>query len=169
LAKKAQKYEEKFSELNKETQRLDETVARQTAVISELKFKSSGLIKENEKLRTNIKFLEINGGMRESIGMSRAPVTMNQMNGGNFGMEDEPGEEFNNTYLLELKTGESQMSLDKNNALSHIEIQKRNSMYPQHMRASHVMYGLDSTEQEIKVNLKLIFSSQFSLNLSLFL
>jgi hypothetical protein len=126
-------------------------LVKQINTINEQRLKYEEMRKENESLRTKIRFLEINNGMqaRQSIGIGR-PSTTTQMNGAHLGMEDEAGEEFNNTYLKDLKSGGSEISLD---VFSTAEIQKRNSMYPQHMRGSYAMLGLDRTmgEQELKV------------------
>jgi hypothetical protein len=104
-------------------------------------------------MRSKIRFMEIDGGMQTtgSIGMNRMPSTLSHMNGTSLGMEDEAGEEFNNTYLKELKTGGSELSLD---VYSATELQKRNSLYPQHLRGSYAMIDMDRTvgEQEMKVS-----------------
>lgn len=52
--------------------------------------------------------------------------------GGNFRMEDEEGELFDNTYLDELKRGSGRDSLTLD------EIQRRNSMLPPHLRSSYM-------------------------------
>lgn len=53
--------------------------------------------------------------------------------GGNFRMEDEEGELFDNTYLEELKRGTSGRE-----SLTVEEIQRRNSMVPPHLRSSYM-------------------------------
>lgn len=52
--------------------------------------------------------------------------------GGNFRMEDEEGEIFDNTYLEDLKGGFGRESLTLD------EIQRRNSMVPPHLRSSYM-------------------------------
>jgi hypothetical protein len=161
VARKNEKYE-KTQEEHARTMKMMETklsqfeqhnekLVKQINAMNEQRLKYEEMRKENENLRTKIRFLEINNGMqaRQSIGIGR-PSTITQMNGAHLGMEDEAGEEFNNTYLKDLKSGGSEMSLD---VFSTAEIQKRNSMYPQHMRGSYAMLGLDRTmgEQELKV------------------
>lgn len=132
-----------------------EKLSKQCFAMNEFKQKVHELAKENELMRSKLRFVELNGGMQTtgSIGMTRMPSTTTQMNGANLGMEDEPGEEFNNTYLDQLKSEGSQLSLDKHDVYSADELQKRNSMYPQHMRASYAVIDMDRniTEQEIKV------------------
>ena len=143
--KKQQQYEQHIEKLSKQCQAFDE-----------LKIQNSNMIKENDYMRSKIRFMEANGGMQMtgSIGMSRMPSTMTQINSANLGMEDEAGEVFNNTYLADLKSGGSQFSLDKTVVLSASEMQQRNSMYPQHMRDSYAVGGFDRDvgEHEMKVN-----------------
>ena len=158
ITKKTQKHEEKLTEHRNTIKMMDtkltqfehhnEKLAKQNHLTSEMRLKYEEMVKENEFMRSKIRFMEINGGMqiKSNVGMSR----MAQINGASLGMEDEPGEEFNNTYLKDLKRGGSEVSLD---VYSTSELQKRNSMYPQHMRGSYAMLGMDRTigEQEMKV------------------
>lgn len=160
-----QKKDQKITEMHEYIKRQDnklkqyevhnEKLSKQCFAMCEIQQKAHELKKENELMRSKLRFVEINGGMQTtgSIGMSRMPSTMTQMNGANLGMEDEPGEEFNNTYLDQLKSEGSQISLNKHDVYSADELQKRNSMYPQHMRASYAVIDMDRniTEQEIKV------------------
>lgn len=131
--------------------------------LEQLKRENLALERSNQQLLFHIK--SEGRQQRLSIGMPRMPSTMTQMNGGSYGMEDEAGEEFNNTYLADLKNGGSQagslMSLDKNDPYSAAELQKRNSMYPMHMRGSYVICAIDQNlgEQEIKVSLRLRLES----------
>lgn len=166
MYKKNMKHEEELSELKVDVKRRDEKLkqcdqhierlSKQCMAFNELKIHNSQLEKENLSMRSKIRFMEANGGMQiaGSIGMSRMPSTMTQMNGANLGMEDEAGEVFNNTYLSDLKTGGSQFSLDKTVVLSASEMQRRNSQYPQHMRDSYAVGGFDRDlgEHEMKVN-----------------
>lgn len=162
MVKKNQKHEEKLEELRDTIKQKDlklsqfetftEKLTKQCQTLNEIKLKYEEISKENESMRSKIRFMEINVGMQASgsFAPSRMPSTTTQMNKGYLGMEDEEGEEFNNTFLKDLKTGGSEISLD---AYSTSELQKRNSMYPQHMRASYVMHSLDRSigEQEMKV------------------
>lgn len=118
--------------------------------------------KEKEKLhgdvvylQSKLRFLEKNGSTQisGSIGMSR-PSTTSQMNIAHFGMEDEAGEMFNNTFLADLKTGGSLTSIDKNNDYHAAELQRRNSAYPAAMRSSYAVVNTDINlgEQEMRVS-----------------
>lgn len=135
---------------------LETQLKSQCDAYNELKSKFMELLAENDQLRRKIMFMDMNGGMELStnFGMSRVPSTMTQMTGSNFGMEDEAGEEFSNTYLAELKDGVSQQSLEKFDKYSTKELQLRNSMVPQHLRGSYAVVNLDQSisEQEIKVD-----------------
>lgn len=160
MLKKNQKYEEKLTELREKINYQDERIKQnelqteklvaQNSDLKEYKLRAIELIKENEFINSKLRFLESNNEMKMggSIGIPRSNP---QMSLGNFGMEDEAGEEFNNTYLAHLKGGQgSQTSLD---FYSASELQKRNSMYPQHMRGSYAVVGMDRNlgEQEMKV------------------
>lgn len=115
-------------------------------------------------LQSKLRFLEKNGStqMSGSIGMSR-PSTTSQMNIAHFGMEDEAGEMFNNTFLTDLKTGGSLTSIDKNNDYNAAELQRRNSAYPAAMRSSYAVVNTDINlgEQEMRVRQQ----SQLGLNI----
>lgn len=161
MTKKNQKNEEKLEEVRKELQSREEEIER-------LKI-TSETMKENESLKRKLRFLEINSEIqpRESIGMSRHPATTNH---GNYGMEDEAGEEFNNTYLVSLQQGGSELSLDSNKPFAALELQQRNSLYPQHLRASYVTYTTDKIlgEREMKVSEVVLISNVFHCRISCF-
>jgi hypothetical protein len=161
MARKSDKYEKNISEHRDTVKKLQEKcemyqthvekLTKEAFIVSEIKKKYDDAIRDNEMMRHQIRFIEKSGGMqRISIGMGR-PSTTTHLNGASLGMEDEAGEEFNNTYLNDLKNGGSEMSLD---LYSTKELQKRNSMYPQHLRGSYAVIGMDRTvgEQEMKVN-----------------
>lgn len=134
-----------------------EKLTKQLMALNEMKIQNSQLTRENNHMRSKIQFMESSAGRPSigSFGLGRMPSTMTQMNGANLGMEDEAGEEFNNTYLSELKNGESQSSLNKTVVLIASEMQKRNSMYPQHMRDSYAIGGFDRELNELEMKVKL--------------
>lgn len=68
--------------------------------------------------------------------------------GGNFRMEDEEGELFDNTYLDELKRGSGRDSLTLD------EIQRRNSMLPPHLRSSY-MPQYSNDEPKVKMHIRI--------------
>lgn len=165
MMKKTQRKEEKEAELleliKQQGSKLEqnamhiEKLTKQSFEANIYKTRVTEMTMEIEFLRSKVRFMETNGNMQTtgSIGMSRMPSTMTHMNSGNLGMEDEAGEEFNNTYLDHMKRGGSQFSLEQNDVYSVKELQQRNSMYPQHMRGSYAICGIDQNigEQEIKV------------------
>lgn len=169
MIKKNQKYE-KLQELRDTIQQQDfkltqlvqhnEKLTKQCQTFNEMKLKYEEMFKENEFMRSKIRFMEINSGMQTSGSsvLGRMPSTTTQMNKACLGTEDEEGEEFSNTFLIDLKNGDSEISLA---AYSTSELQKRNSMYPQHMRSSYLMHNLDRTvgEQEMKVRKKFIIET----------
>lgn len=167
MSKKTQKNEEKLQEIRNENQFLKrkndeheaqiDRLTKQILTLKDIKSKFDEANRENEFMRSKLRFMEKNGGMSMSgsIGMSRMPSTTPRLNVVGSQMEDEPGEEFNNTYLKDLKFG-SDFSLDRpvNDVCSASVLQQRNSMYPQHMRDSYAVINLDRNvgEEEMKVN-----------------
>lgn len=155
MMKKNLKYENTLKEFQLQMEEQDKKMAQLQFLLNGQNLKLAESEKENKFMQSKLRFMEKNGGMQitGSIGMARMPSTTTQLNGANIGMEDEP-EEFNNTYLVDIKNGTgSLMSLDKNDIFSARELQKRNSMYPQQMRASYALYDMDRLvgEQEMKV------------------
>lgn len=128
---------------------------KQTHAMKELEKENHALKSDNTFKAAKLRFLEKNGTTQSagSIGMTRMQPPRMPHGFGN--MEDEEGEQFNNTYLNDLKgeTG-SQMSLDRNNVYSAKELQQRNSMYPTHMRSSYAIGEIDGNldEREIRVS-----------------
>lgn len=111
---------------------------------------------ENSQLSRKINFMErceTFKGSNSQIQIGRLSTTSNYLNSANIQQEDEVGEVFDNNFLSDLKTGGpgSQYSIDS--TYSAAELQKRNSLYPQHMRASYAVCNVDFplTEQEMKV------------------
>lgn len=174
MSKKSQKHEEKLTEFRSEvafySRKNDEHEAhidrltKQLLALKDLKAKYDEEHRENEFMRSKLRFMEKNGGMSMSgsIGMPRMSSTTTRLNVANTQMEDEAGEEFNNTYLKDLKCG-SDFSLDRQidrktfDVCSASVLQQRNSMYPQHMRDSYAIINLDRNvgEEEMRVRLDL--------------
>lgn len=71
-------------------------------------------------------------------------------------MEDEEGELFNNTYLDDLKSG-GMFSDRVRESISQDEINRRNSMYPPHLRSTYAPYA-DQNVEEDKVSIAYIIS-----------
>lgn len=170
MDKKQTKHEERLAEVRNNLKSLyekahglelhNEKLTRQNFEMKSIVLDNNTMLNEISFLKSKLRFIEINGSTQSSssIGMSKRPSTITQMNGANLGMEDEAGEEFKNTYLADLQTGGSQFSLDRNNPGSNIysatELQKRNSMYPVNMRSSYAIGEMDRNlmEQEIRVS-----------------
>lgn len=154
VAKKKQSYETTMVEYRQENLKLKERVGHLEGQKFTLQKDTEQLQGEITYLQSKLRFLEKNGSshLSASIGMSR-PSTTSQMNVANFGMEDEAGELFNNTYLADLKTGGSVTSVDKNNEYLASELQRRNSAYPAQMRSSYALVNTDINlgEQEMRV------------------
>lgn len=154
MKKKTQKHDEMSKAIQQQEvqlQQFQQRIKKLEAVHSRVSRDNECLKRENDFMNSKLRFLG-ESAARESIGAPRSSTTTH-LHGANFGMEDEAGEEFNNLYLQDLQTGGSQMSLDLNNLYNAEELQKRNSMYPQHMRGSYALVGVDRNigEQEMKV------------------
>jgi predicted RNase H-like nuclease (RuvC/YqgF family) len=174
MTKKTQKHEEKLAEHKSEISLLKrkneeheghiDRLTKQLLTNKDLKSKLDEANRENEFMKSKLRFLEKNGGMSMtgSIGMTRMSSTTTRLNMANTQMDDEVGEEFNNTYLKDLKSG-SDFSLDKQidrqtfDVCSASVLQQRNSMYPQHMRGSYAVISLDRNvgEEEMRVSLNI--------------
>lgn len=154
MAKKKQIYETALKDHRDENLQLKEKVGTLEGQQLTLMKDRDQLKGEVTYLQSKLRFLEKNGSthISGSIGMSRGPSTMSQMNVANFGMEDEAGELFNNTFLADLKAG-SLTSIDKNNDYNAAELQRRNSAYPAAMRSSYAVVNTDVNlgEQEMRV------------------
>lgn len=177
MAKKSQKHEEKITECrselsylkrkNEEHEQHIDRLTKQIVTLKDIKSKFDESNRENEFMRTKLRFMEKNGGMSMSgsIGMPRMSSTTTRLNMANTQMEYEAGEEFNNTYLKDLKTG-SDFLLDRQidrqtfDVCSASVLQQRNSMYPQHMRDSYAMINLDRNvgEDDMRVSCKVMKS-----------
>lgn len=176
MTKKSQKHEEKIAEhrseisflkrKNEEHENHLDRLTKQLLTYKDLKSKLDEANRENEFMKSKLRFMEKNGGMSMSgsIGMPRMSSTTTRLNMANTQMEDEAGEEFNNTYLKDLKGG-SDFSLDKQSERQTFDVcsasvlQQRNSMYPQHMRDSYAIVGLDRNvgEEEMRVSVLIDF------------
>ncbi|CAO1399270.1 unnamed protein product [Diamesa serratosioi] len=155
VAKKNIKHEEKMQEMRAEIaksirkhEQYDqhiEKLTKQTFQMNEIKLKYNESMRENEFIRSKLRFMEKSGGMLtsggSSIGLNRNQGTTLQNSCSNMRMEDEEGEMFNNTYLADIKMGGSALSLEeqKVDAYSASELQKRNSMCLPHMRSSYTI------------------------------
>lgn len=153
VAKKKQSYETTLQEHRQENLQLKERLGHLEGQRMTLHKDREQLQGEVAYLQSKLRFLEKNGSSHcsGSIGFSR-PSTTSQMNVANFGMEDEAGEMFNNTYLTDLKSG-SLTSIDKNNDYHAAELQRRNSAYPAALRSSYALVNTDVNlgEQEMRV------------------
>ena len=137
LAKKMQLLEQHTEKLSKQIYQLND---------SQLEYQ-----KENEYMKNKLRFMEKTGnfgGSTTSIGSAFKPTTTthNSQHKGQFTMEDEEGELFNNTYLGDLKSG--------GDPYSFLELQQRNSMMLPHMRSSYAVTEIDNknfNEEDIKV------------------
>lgn len=158
MAKKKEKYEREKQEfqaqnikLTKKMQLLEQHTEKLSKQIYQLNDSQLEYQKENEYMKSKLRFIEKSGhlgGSTTSIGSAfkLATTTHNSQHKGQFAMEDEEGELFNNTYLADLKTG--------GDPYSFLELQQRNSMMLPHLRSSYAVTDVDNknyNEEDIKV------------------
>lgn len=76
------------------------------------------------------------------------PPSSSMLSVANMKMEDEEGEQFNNTYLIDLKNGRIQTSPGRESVCLS-ELKHRNSMVPRHLRSTYaVQYGDQGYREE---------------------
>ncbi|XP_063706407.1 GRIP and coiled-coil domain-containing protein 2-like [Culicoides brevitarsis] len=107
------------------------------------------LLKQNKFMENKIRLMEnpSESGSTRSFAVKK---TMPPPAFGNMKMEDEPGEEFDNTYLADLKMGRMPDDFGRSSiALS--EIQRRNSQWQPHMRSAYAgVFNDEVGEDEIR-------------------
>lgn len=112
------------------------------------------LLKQNKFMENKIRMMETgDSGSVRNLNLKKAAVNMPPPFG-SLRMEDEPGEEFNNTYLTDLKSGRMPEDYAGRNSLALSEIQRRNSQWQPHMRSTYpsLFNEPDAGEDEIRVS-----------------
>ena len=158
MTKKKDKHERDVQEihlqnakLTKKMQQLEQHTEKLSKQIYQLNDSQLEYQKENEYMKNKLRFIEKSGnfgGSTTSIGSAFKPTTTthNSQHKGQFTMEDEEGELFNNTYLKDLQSG--------GDPYSFLELQQRNSMMLPHLRSSYAVPDVDNkhfNEEDIKV------------------
>lgn len=132
--------------------------AKQIRVLNERQLE---MYKESEFMKNKLKMIEGGGelhGSSSTLG-SRShrmlPPSSSMMSVANLKMEDEEGEVFNNTYLIDLKNGgagafaASRPTSPSRESICLSELQHRNSMAPRHLRSTYsVQYGDQGYREE---------------------
>lgn len=119
------------------------------------------MYKENEFMKNKLKMMESGGAASESAlqrssTLSRSqrmlPPSSSMLSVANLKMEDEEGEVFNNTYLIDLKNGgpfAGGRTSPGRESICLSELQHRNSMVPRHLRSTYsVQYGDQGYREE---------------------
>lgn len=112
------------------------------------------LLKQNKFMENKIRLMETgDSGSVRSLNLKKSVSNMPPPFG-NLKMEDEPGEEFHNTYLTDLKNGRMPDDFNARSSLQLSEIQRRNSQWQPHMRSAYssVFSSIDVGEDEIRVS-----------------
>lgn len=116
------------------------------------------MYKENEFMKTKLKMMECPmSDLQRSSALSRSqrmlPPSSSMLSVANMKMEDEEGEMFNNTYLIDLKNGgplASGRTSPSRESICLSELQHRNSMVPRHLRSTYsVQYGEGYREEDL--------------------
>ncbi|XP_055300989.1 restin homolog isoform X1 [Sitodiplosis mosellana] len=152
MAKVQDKHEKQLAELVTENRKYadklifyDDKTKEFSSQIHALNEEKLMLLKEHEIMKSKLRTYEIGTTLNGGNNTTNASKFFGKITGGNFRMEDEEGELFDNTYLDELKGG----ALTGRESLTFEEIQRRNSMLPPHLRSS---YMPQFTENEPKTN-----------------
>lgn len=135
--------------------------AKQIRVLNE---RQLDMFKENEFMKNKLKMIEGGGGGGSmdlqgstASGLSRShrmlPPSSSMLSVANLKMEDEEGEQFNNTYLIDLKNGGGMLASGRTSpsreSICLSELQHRNSMVPRHLRSTYsVQYGDQGYREE---------------------
>lgn len=144
------------SEIVSREKKLNETeifTRKLTKQIHQLNERQLEFYKENEFMKTRMRILETPGDSRPRSRM--LPPSSSMMSVANLKMEDEEGEQFNNTYLIDLKTGGGRHSPGRE-SICLSELQHRNSMAPRHLRSTYsIQYGDQGYKEEDLVQVSL--------------
>lgn len=134
--------EKKLEEFELHTRKL----AKQILHLNE---KQLEFYKENEFMKNKMKILESKTpGDLQRPRSRMLPPSSSMMSVANLKMEDEEGELFNNTYLVDLKNGGGRVSPGRD-SICLSELQHRNSMVPRHLRSTYsVQYGDQGYKEE---------------------
>lgn len=114
------------------------------------------LSKENEIMKSKMRTLE-----NHTAFASAKPTQLNVPSsfieklrgGGQFKMEDEPEELYNEHYLEDLKSGGGLQQFGRD-SLSADEILRRNSMVPPHLRSSYAVQDEDDSHFKVCVSVR---------------
>lgn len=103
------------------------------------------LKKDNSAIKSRLQFLEGSVTSNSTRSLNKLAYNMPPpFQGTNFKMEDEEGELFTNTYLADLKSGKMGIDNFGRDSLPLSEINRRNSMYPPHLRSTYEPQYLDN-------------------------
>lgn len=154
MGKLKNKHERDMFEMRKELtlkkQQLEEHEAqcrKFSSQIRALNERQLDMYKENEFMKNKLK-------MSSALSQSQRmlPPSSSMLSVANLKMEDEEGEQFNNTYLIDLKNGgplASGRTSPSRESICLSELQHRNSMVPRHLRSTYsVQYGDQGYREE---------------------
>ncbi|XP_055709183.1 myosin-2 heavy chain isoform X2 [Phlebotomus papatasi] len=127
------RYERDAAMKIEKAEKLSKKLSQEIAILNS---KQLDLVKENTNLKR----------MMGSASAMKQPV-MPQMN---LNMEDEEGEQFNNTYLKDMKSGAEQASFFGRESVTKEELDWRNSRQPPHLKSQYAaQYGIDNFEDDV--------------------
>ena len=149
-------------EVSNKKQQLEEYDAqcrKLTKQIRTLNERQLDMYKENEFMKNKLKMIETPGPeLSRTRALSQShrmlPPSSSMLSVANLKMEDEEGEVFNNTYLVDLKNGgpfggASGRTSPGRESICLSELQHRNSMVPRHLRSTYaVQYGDQGYREE---------------------
>lgn len=160
MGKLKHKHERDLFEVRKEivakdhqVQEYDTQCRKLAKQIRQLNERQLDMYKENEFMKCRLK---VGGDLqRSALGGSHRmlPPSSSMLSVANLKMEDEEGEVFNNTYLIDLKNGGGALASGRTSpsreSICLSELQHRNSMVPRHLRSTYtVQYGDQGYKEE---------------------
>lgn len=164
MGKLKSKHERDFLEVRKEIvskqhqiEEYDVQCRKLAKQIRQLNERQLDMYKENEFMKTRLKVLDATqtpgGHMQRSLSHRMLPPSSSMLSVANLKMEDEEGEVFNNTYLIDLKNGGPMMASGRTSpsreSICLSELQHRNSLVPRHLRSTYaVQYGDQGYREE---------------------
>ncbi|XP_021697321.1 nuclear mitotic apparatus protein 1 isoform X2 [Aedes aegypti] len=131
-------FDEKLKEKDEQLEKHQILTSKLQKQIADMNVTHLEIMKENEFMKSKLRIME---QMKERRSLMPPPGTVQLRS--HLKMEDEEGEQFNNTYLTDLKTGRMSPPFGGRESIPLTELQKRNSMVRPHLKDSYALQYVD--------------------------